>query len=133
MTFTEMLQVFGLIAGIIGVVMYALNFVLRFFVGLQAPPLKRTILTVGSAYLLAVVGFMFGGLPEYQLWSPLFGLPPALLLGFLEYREFKARWFEHVEQLPEGATLANDDWRVGLFIVGALIAAASVKVLLREI
>ena len=131
MTFTEQLQIAGLLGGMIAAIMGAALFVLRYFVGLKAPPMRRALLTAGSAYVVAVVAFIFGGVPEYQLWAPVLGLPTALIFGFLEYREYKARWFQNHEDLPEGATLSNDDWRIGVYIIGAIVAAASLKVLLR--
>ena len=131
MTFTEQLQIAGLLGGMVAAIMGAALFALRYFVGLKAPPLRRALLTVGCAYVVAVVAFMFGGVPEYQLWAPFLGLPAALVFGLLEYREYKARWFESHEELPEGATWSNDDWRVGVYVIGAILAAAALKVLLR--
>ena len=131
MTLTEQLQIAGLLSGMIGAIMGVALFVFRYFVGLKAPPMRRTALTVGCAYVVAVIAFMFGGVPEYQLWAPFLGIPAALIFGFIEYREFKARWVNHDQELPEGATWSNNDWSVGLYVIGAIIAAAALKVLLR--
>lgn len=130
MTFTEQLQIAGLLGGMIAAIMGAAIFVLRYFVGLKAPPLRRMLLTVGSAYVIAVVAFIFGGVPEYQFWAPFLGLPPALVFGLMEYREFKARWVDQHQELPEGATWSNDDWKVGLYAIGAVVVAAAIKVVL---
>lgn len=132
MTFTETLMAFGLMSAMIAGVMLAVIFVLKFFVGLKSPPIHRTLMTVGTAYVVGVTGFMFGGLPEYQLWAPLLGLPWLIILGWTEYRSFKARWFDNVEDMPEGTKLTNDDWTVGFFLIAALVLAALIKVLLRE-
>ena len=39
-------------------------------------------------------------------------------------RDFRRAWLEHPEDLPEGLTLANDDWLTGLLQLLAALATA---------
>jgi hypothetical protein len=133
MTFVEGLQVFGFLSLMMAGIMLLVILFLKFFVALKSPPGRRTLITVGIAYLVTVTFFMFGGIAEYQIWSPILGLPGLILLAWSEHRGFKARWLESAEDLPEGATLSNDDWKVGALIIVSLIAAAAIKVVVREL
>ena len=131
MSVAESLQMAGLLAGIMFIVMYAASFVLKFFLALNAPPMRRTVWTVGLAYWIAVVAVWFGGMPEYELLATFAGLPSALLLGWLVYNEFRERWYDNDQNLPEGTTRSNTNWLIGLGAIVGMIALTSIKVMLR--
>ena len=131
MTTDEYLHGAAILGGMMFAIMFGASFALKFFVALNAPPMRRTIWTVGIAYLVSLAFFWFGGLPDYELWAAIAGLPFALLLGWMLFNEFKERWVDDGTDLAPGVTLSNTDWRAGIFILVGLVALASIKVLLR--
>lgn len=106
-------------------VIVGIAFVLHFFIALEATPSRRAGWTAGIAYLLATILFLFGGnlRPEQQIWVPLVCLPSALIVFLFWRNDFRRRWIENPDLLPEGMTIANDDWRIGLAEVLAFTVA----------
>ena len=55
------------------------------------------------------------------------GIPPALVAYWFWRREFRRAWVDD-NDIPEGVSLANDDWKVGLaFVVFAGIVMSLLK------
>lgn len=112
--------------------MVVITWVLKFMVGLRSTPDHRAFLTVVPAYVIVTLVFIFGyaGAGWLQLLFPLATVPMAWLVFWWWRREFRAAWVDDVSQLPEGVGLANDDWKIGLGVLLALIVAAAIKVFL---
>lgn len=97
------------------------------FVGLQSPPLRRAILTTAIAYALSVIAGISMAPTEYVLWVPLVCAPATLFVYFYWKRIFVRAWYEDASLIPEGMTLANEDWRIGLYALVAAIALAFIQ------
>jgi hypothetical protein len=108
---------FGVMVIVAPLLMIAIvSFGLRYFIALNARPSQRAAWIAGIAYLATTIFIIFGGAapPEYAIFVPLAALPGGLVAYWFWRREFRQGWIENAEDLPEGVTLANDDWRMGL-------------------
>ena len=101
-------------------------------VGLKAEPDRRALLTVLPAYIAVTLLSVFGmaGASFWPLIFPLAGAPIAFIIYWFWRKDFRSRWYENDDDLPDGTTLENDDWKIGLLAIFALIVVAAVKVFL---
>ncbi len=126
-----------MLAGTGVVSMYFVSAALGFFVALNARPARRAAWNVGIPYLLASAGTTyllavtipdsFGEPSPIDPWlAPLLMAPGALIAFLLRLWVYRSTWVESIDDLAEGESLANDDWRVGIFqlliFVGFLLA-----------
>jgi len=126
----------GLIVVVVPLLMIAaISFGLHYFIALSAPPSRRAAWTVGIAYLATAAILIFGGIQEYAAYAPLAAVPGGLAVFWFWRRDFRRGWIEDAEALPDGVTIANDDWRLGLLQLLALmtlaIGAGLIRVLAR--
>jgi hypothetical protein len=131
MTLQEMMLIGLLYAGMCLAIMAPISYGLTKFVALKARPSDRSAWTAGAAYLIVTGLFIFGGVPGHEAIAPLAALPGGLITFWYWRMEFRKAWIEDPEHLAENQTLANDDWRVGLWILVAAIVIAVVKALPR--
>lgn len=126
---------------LLGVISFALPFliiaivswVLHYFIALSALPDRRAAWIVGAGYLAAALTWSLVA-PDGYRWEGMLTSAPGALLVYLYWRwVFRATWFDDTDGVPEGVTLANTDWRVGLFTVGLLALAALFRVVLKMI
>lgn len=142
MTPMEMGQATLLIVGIAFAMIWALALLLQQFVALRAEPTRRATWTVGIPYVLTAVALMFA-LPAaagqffspvaLALIAPFAAIPGGLATFWWWRRSFKSAWVDDPADLPEGVELANDDWRVGLLILTAVLVIAAIKAFFREL
>jgi len=112
-------------AGIGFIAIYFVSAALGFFVALNARPSRRAAWNVGIPYALASGGLAYlcihgaavdtsQPFPLDPWLAPLLMAPGALVAFLLRFWHFRARWVDGVEDLAEGESLSNDDWRAGL-------------------
>ena len=109
-----------------------LSFGLHYFVALNSPPSSRAAWTAGLAYLITSIIFAFGFIPGYEMLAPVAALPGGFLAFWFWRAEFRRGWIEDPGLAPEGATIANDDWRIGLIQLLGLIAAGAAAAIARQ-
>ncbi len=98
-------------------------------VALKKGPDERALWTVGLAYAGASLVLIFAGGKFVSAWlAPIITLPSALALYFWQRSTYRKGWVAD-EDITEGMSLENDDWRIGILIIIALLAAATFKVL----
>jgi hypothetical protein len=106
---------------------------LNHFVALKAPPSSRAAWTAGIAYLITVVLLTFGSNGTYSLlWTPILCLPGLVVNYLLQRKEYRRAWVDSLDDLPEGVSLANDDWKVGVATLAGLILTATIATLARR-
>jgi hypothetical protein len=112
-----------LIVGAAFAILAVISFALHFFVALRSPPTQRAGWTAGIAYVLTTMIFAFGGMGGFELLGPVLAFPAALI-AFIYWRsDFRKGWIDHPEELPDGVTIANDDWLAGLIrLVGLVVS-----------
>jgi len=122
-TMTDIAKLAALSVGICFAFIFLLSFILQFIVALKSTPARRAIWTVAPPLLVVVLGMLIWG-PEVKwgLWLPVAALPAAILAFVYWYLSFRRAWIEDPENLPEGASLSNDDWKIGLGIVLLVLA-----------
>ena len=107
------------------------TWLLRFFVALKAPPRRRAAWTAGIGYII-VVGVCTYYIPGAYWWvPPLTAIPGTLIMFWWWQREFRNAWIEASDEGFEDVKLANDDWRVGLLLLGGLIVLLAIRVVIR--
>ncbi|WP_114953110.1 hypothetical protein [Sphingosinicella terrae] len=111
----------------------AISFGLRFFVALGAPPSRRAAWTVGLAYLITSAIIVFGAPDEIAYYGPLAALPGGLIAFWFWRSDFRRGWVENEAGLADGAVLANDDWRIGILQLLAVMVLVIGIVLLRAV
>jgi len=95
--------------------------VLSYFVALRSPPSQRAAWTAGIAYLLVALILIFGFLPGYELVSVLAAIPAALVV-FLGCRLiFQRAWIDAADERADQDDIEDDDWKIGLFRLGAVV------------
>lgn len=115
---------------IIGVPLSLIIFItwlLHYFVALRAEPSRRAAWTVAPAYVATAAACTFGGPEGYKWAGPLAALPGALLVYWWWRTEFREGWIDDSKPHPEGVVIANSNWRIGLMVVVAMVAAAAVR------
>lgn len=123
----------GLIFAAMGLGIVAVaSFVLQYFVALKSPPSQRAAWTAGLAYLAATAVFLFGGPAGAEYASALICLPGALIAFWFWRSEFRRAWINNPDDVPEGQSIANDDWRIGLLRLLALVVVAVGAVLIKR-
>ncbi|MBA4043794.1 MAG: hypothetical protein C0471_05155 [Erythrobacter sp.] len=112
--------------------MAGVSWVLSKVVGLKAEPDRRALLTVLPAYIAVTLLSVFGmaGASFWPLIFPLAGAPIALIIYWFWRRDFRSRWYENDDEMPDGTTLENDDWKIGLLAIISLVVVAAIKVIL---
>lgn len=110
-----------------GLIQLMSSFALVKFVALQSPPIRRAFLTAASAYAVCVAVAVFGGPSEFALWAPLASLPVAPLVYWYWKRSFVKAWYVDPAMIPEGMTIANQDWRIGIYVLVGALAVAFIK------
>lgn len=104
------------------------SWLLHYFVQLNAPPTQRAAWIVGIGYAISSTIWLFAG-PAGDRWEGPFAAIPGAALAFWWWRrDFRYAWIDDGEELPEGVSMANTDWRVGLFGLLAMLVAAAIKV-----
>jgi hypothetical protein len=68
--------------------------------------------------------------PEYAIYAPL-AVIPAALPAFWGWRAtFRRAWVADGSAIPD-RELSNEDWRIGLIVVGAIIVVVGLGMLLQ--
>jgi hypothetical protein len=103
----------------VGLVMMAASvWVAGNIVGLKQRPQWRALWTALPAYVVAM--FVAWDDSKYSNWAVLVALlPGALLLHALLFFSYRKAWMED-DNIPEGAKLANTDWKIGLIPIGVV-------------
>lgn len=98
-------------------------------VALRKRPDERALWTAALAYGGASILFIFMGGEFLSAWlAPLIPLPGAIIIYFWLRNTYRKGWVDD-EQITEGMSLENDDWRVGIIVILALVVAAAFKAL----
>jgi hypothetical protein len=108
--------------------------ILHFFVALNSRPATRAAWTVGLPYLGLSIFGSFGteGAPfPFWVW-PVAGLVPAGIVYWFWLRDFQKRWYDSVEDIPDGVPWANHDWKNGLLHLFALFVFALIAAVIRN-
>ena len=117
-TLADIVKISALSIGICFAFIFLFSFILQFIVTLKSPPARRAIWTVAPPFLLVVlVALVWGPEGGFGLWLPIASIPAAILAFAYWYFSFRRAWVEDPEHLPEGASLSNEDWKIGLGIV----------------
>lgn len=107
----------------LGVIFCLVEYFFRHFVALSQPPKQRAMYTVGAASVV-YFGLIIAALPVRYLFVGIGPAPIAIFLMQLYWHRFFAKaWYDDPNDIPDGMTRANEDWRVALY---ALLAAALV-------
>ena len=121
-----------LMAAMGGLLVAGLSFALQYFVALKERPSARAAWTAGVAYLVASVFFIFGaGVGDYEWAGPLLTIPGGVSAFYFWRSDFRRSWIDGPQDLETGDTIANDDWRIGLWLVGAVIVTLLLRSLFR--
>ena len=108
-------------------IIFILTFFLSNFIALKKPPKARTFLTVGVSYV-AYLALVVSSLPsEYFAVAIGLSIPSALVVFYYFRRSFAKLWYDDPSLMPAGTKLANDDWRVALYFLLAVIVAVLVR------
>ena len=103
------------------------SFVLSKIIALRSPPGRRAAWTSGLAAISALAASL--STPFDLAWPFVVAVLPAGLLTFWFWkREFHNAWVEDHE-VRDDTKLANDDWRVGLAALAAVLVAAAVRMI----
>jgi hypothetical protein len=123
-TALEFIEIAGLFTGVCFAMIFMLSFILQFIVALKARPARRALWSVAPPVVLVALAFGIWGPHEdgMQLWLPLAAIPAGLLAFGFWYFSFRRAWVNDPDNLPEGASLSNDDWKIGLAVVVAVLA-----------
>lgn len=97
------------------------------FVGLQSPPIRRAFLTALAGYALCVAALISMLPTEWTLLAPLLSLPATVITYLYWKPRFIRAWYEDPSLIPEGMAIANQDWRVGLYVLLAAVVVAVIK------
>lgn len=104
-------------------VVFVISFVLTHFVALKQPPKERAMWTVGVSFAAYMALLLSSSPSEYILGAIALSILPTLLIYLHFKRGFLKLWYDDPSLIPDGVKIANDDWRVGLYL---LVAAAVV-------
>lgn len=109
----------AVVAGISFVITLGISNVLSYVVALKSTPERRAFYTVMPGILVSVGigGSMIMGL-GMPILSFLFVLLPNLAVFWWFRRQYRRAWMPD-DQVPEGVSIENDDWTVG--VAGILI------------
>lgn len=123
----------GLIIWIVaaGTIMMGLSFPANMFIALKSPPTQRAMRVAGTLYVAVTVIFLFGGMPEYLLVSPLIPALGALIVFWFWRREYRKAWIEDAD-VDDTVTLENDDWKAGLIKLFGLLVTATIAAFIRR-
>lgn len=111
------------------IIIAIVSWVIHYFVALTSRPTERAAWTVGIAFVVAVVAWLFSG--EGAAWqAPLAALPGGLIAFWWWRDDFRRDWIDDAHGVPEGVELANTNWRIGLVGVVTFIALAGMKAML---
>lgn len=104
------------------------------FIALRSPPKTRARWTVGLAYGGAVIALL-AWMSEIAPWwlLPLAPIIPAGIGYAVLLSSYKKAWVDDANDLPEGVSFANDDWRFGICLLLGAIAAAAIRVAFRSL
>ena len=103
-------------------IMWFISVLLHYFVALTAPPWKRAAWTAGIAYLVTSLAVTFVTAGNPAPWAPLIALPGGLIIFWYWHRAFRRAWIDSADDLPEGMSEANDDWRIAVLRLLAIFA-----------
>ena len=120
-TWQNLLWIVGVSVGVGFIPIYALSWIFEFFVGLKSPPTKRAALTVGLAYVITAISFIWLAPNNYVLLAAIAPIPGAVAWYIFTRSHYKRAWYENAEDLPEGTKLANDNWKHGLLYLALAI------------
>jgi hypothetical protein len=109
-----------------------ISFILHFFVALSSPPTQRAAWTTGISYLFVSILVTLAAPEGYAVYGPLAALPGALIVFWFWRNDFRRGWVADAEAAPTGATLANDDWRIGVLQMLAFLTLAIGVAVIRE-
>ena len=136
----------GVIAfGMPAAMIWFLSFILDKVASLKALPDLRAKITVGVPYVVAV-GFVAAYVFSFAaddpssvpMWvevagPPLFPLPGAALAYYYYRSDYRKRWVDHADELPEGVGLANDNWKTGVLILTGAVLFALLRLSFRQL
>ena len=109
-------------------VVFVISYVFSYFVALKQPPKERALWTVGLRFA-AYMAIILTSLPsDYVLAATVSSILPTLLIYLYYKYGFLKIWYDDPSMIPNGVKIANDDWRVGLY----LLIAAAVVVLIKK-
>ena len=98
-----------------------ISFVLHYFVALKSKPTRRALWTAGLTYVFTSLILLFSLPADQAFYGPLAAIPGALVAFLFWKKDFQRDWIESADDLPEGAELLDDDWRIGLLRLAILI------------
>lgn len=125
MDFTQAILVFG--SGTLLVTFFC--WVFLNFVALKSTPSIRASWTAGLAYVAASTLYWIGANEHLVFWTPLAAMPASAYAFWSFQKDFRKAWIEKPEDLAEGETLENDDWKYGalrLFLIFVAFALAAI-------
>lgn len=109
-------------------IIWLVSNVLKFFVALREPPLRRAAYIVGPAYIALSIPALLLPMEGYEYFIPFTNLPGAALAFWFHLRQFRFAWVESEDELPDGVELANHDWQTGLVKLLAVIVLGLIVV-----
>jgi hypothetical protein len=127
----EMAAAIGAASGICLLMIVFGSFILNFFVALKERPKRRAAWTVGIPFVVVALFATFSGPPIYQWIWPLSAFIGAVPVYLYYLRQYNFAWVESVDDLPEGVSLAEDDWRSGLVYLFVFMGVAALLVFIR--
>lgn len=124
---TEGMQMLGVSLLLALGIIFCFAFLFSHFVALAQPPKQRAMWTVGAASVI-YFGLLISALPLEYLFVGLGPAPIAIFLMQLYWHRFFAKaWYDDPNDIPDGMTRANEDWRVALYALVAVAVVAFVK------
>ena len=125
----EVAQMLGFMLAIGFVINIPFAFVFGRTVALKKMPDERAMWTASLSYLGAALLFLFAGGELLPTWlAPLLPLPGAIVIYFWLRNTYRKGWVDD-DQIVEGMSIENDDWRVGVAVLLVALVAAAIKVL----
>jgi membrane associated rhomboid family serine protease len=109
-------------------IVFVISYVFSYFVALKQPPKERALWTVGLSFA-AYMAIILSSFPsDYVLVAIASSIISTLLIYLYHKYGFLKIWYDDPSMIPHGIKIANDDWRVGLY----LLIAAAVVVLIKK-
>lgn len=106
---------------------FLMSSILIKFVALKKPPKERAMWTIGVSFTTYMVLLLTISPSEYVFPAIALSILPTLLIYIYFKRELIKLWYDDPSLIPDGVKIANDDWRVGLYLLVSAVIAALIK------
>lgn len=121
----------GLIAAFGAAIAFSIVFIMTYFlssfVALKKAPKERALWTVGVSYV-GYLALLVSSLPsQYILAAVSLSVPTTFIIYLHFKRSFVKLWYDDPNMIPEHMKLANDDWRVPLYLLLAVAVVVGIK------